>query len=685
MNVSVNELGFKLDGAQISPESVCYRPPHWPPPPDWIVSEDANGNPLSLWGSPYWDFSAWAGYAFRLDFAGGRSRNGAPPLSPKNQQLMRVCATWLIWGPQGAISWTSLKSRFLILRRLVALCDREGVPISRLTRFPHVLQQVAGLYSAETERNHILLILDRLRLAEDRLGLQLLDESSISKLSESFARTSEEGIQTAYIPVRIWSYQICRLRECLDDFLLHLSQIQECFHFCIDAYAHNFGSLEAALLATGRTDRLLPFAKQPKEAGQRSGRRYFGKFELTACRFGIDPLLRKWAAKADGNYDVRQFSTYLSLVQLAGLAYIANFTLQRKEEVCSLRADCLIWEQIPVVGLAPIIRGETTKTDPDSDARWPTSPSVEVAVRAMTAVANMRLRCAAAIPEIGCSDYDKANPYLYSAVFEPWATGRDILTPYSTRPTLQTYGNMLKRYPRLFDETQLRIIEEDLVIARKFTPNLTKDEKFSVGNVWPLAYHQLRRTGAVNMFASGYLCESSIQVIMKHSTVLQTRYYGKNYSHARFNEEYERVTVAARYEVMAREIEAVVEDRYVSPLGEERKREIVVNLVSAKDFDALVRAGQKGEVSFRQTRLGGCTKQGHCDYGGIESIARCTGGDGDKPCREAIYDKNKQGAVEQQLARVEGQITQARPSSPRAKALQAEANGLRNYLNAIRK
>ncbi|GAF67954.1 unnamed protein product, partial [marine sediment metagenome] len=238
--------------------------------------------------------------------------------------------------------------------------------------------------------------------------------------------------------------------------------------------------------------------------------------------------------------------------------------------------------------------------------------------------------------------------------------------------------------PRLFDPEQMKITEDDLVIARMFTPNLDKGGKFKVGEIWPLAYHQLRRTGGINMFASGVLSDSSIQVIMKHLTILQTRYYGQNYSRMRFSEDFESQVVAARYEVMARQIETLVSERYLSPLGEERKHEIIVRLIGNRDFKALVKAGRNGEVSFRETRLGGCTKDGHCDYGGIESVVRCTGGDGDKPCRDAVYDRTKQLSVERQLASVEQRIPKTQRGSPREQALQAEANGLRSYLNVIR-
>jgi hypothetical protein len=95
-------------------------------------------------------------------------------------------------------------------------------------------------------------------------------------------------------------------------------------------------------------------------------------------------------------------------------------------------------------------------------------------------------------------------------------------------------------------------------------------------------------------------------------------------------------------------------------------------------------AGRRGEVPFRETRLGGCTKRSHCDYGGIESVARCSGGDGYEPCRDAIYDRKKESSIQRQLESVEQRLAGTQADSPRNRALQAEANGLRNYLDVIR-
>lgn len=299
----------------------------------------------------------------------------------------------------------------------------------------------------------------------------------------------------------------------------------------------------------------------------------------------------------------------------------------------------------------------------------------------MTVVAKLRMKCAAANPKVNCSQVDQQNPLLSHRAFEPWAPSRS--TDYSSRPHTVGYQQVMQRFPRLFDSEQLRITEDDLAKARMFTPNLNKAGKFKVGEVWPLAYHQLRRTGAINMFASGLLCDSSIQYLLKHKTLLQAIYYGQNHTRLRFNEQADGVTTTAKYEVMATQIQSLLQDRYVSPAGPQRKQEIVVNLMSTKDCTTLTKAGARGEVSFRENRLGGCTKRGPCDYGGIESVARCAGGDGSKPCGEALFDRAKRPAVARELESTEKLLQAVQPGSPRERFLTAEQRGMENYFDTI--
>lgn len=680
MSVALEEFGLRLRSNWVTPSRSCFRPPSWPPPRNWVVSEDRDGNILSRWGDQVWDLSPWAGVACSLNFHDGTVSANASRIDSANADLLRLLATWRMWGPRAVVTTGTLIGFVQIIRRIVALCSREGILASDLMRFPRVLEKVPGVI-APSRFDVTLSELHRLWDVRDRIGFSLVSPDGLRRMAA--ARPTHEKKQTAYMPPRIWTYQVMRLRECLDDFLVHKQQVEDCYNFCVDSYAHNYGSLREAVAFRG-VARYCPFQKpRGKRPASRSAIRFHGPFELTAERFGIRGLIERWVVIPDKGMTLLQLTKYLTLVQYAGLGYIAAFTLQRIKEATSLRADCLTWEDDPKLGRVPLILGETTKTDMDSDARWPTSPSVEVAVAAMVSVARLRMRCAAAHPKIRPTDADQTNPYLFDRPFEPWVNAK-VQPPYSTRLYPQSYAAVIADNPRFFDVEQLRLTKEDLRVARMLTPSLCGEKGLVVGGVWPMAWHQLRRTGAVNMFASGLLSDSSMQFQMKHASRLMPLYYGRGYTKLHLNEEVEDIVIVAMYEAMATNLLAAMGDRFVSPHGEKRKQAIVVNLIGEKDAKTLAAAARRGETFFRETRLGGCTERGACSYGGVESVARCAGGDGYAPCSDALYDRSKAPEVERELTKVDQELARLPAGSPRHEALVAERKGLENFLNVVR-
>lgn len=681
MTVALAEFRLRIKSDWVTPSNRTYRPPSWPPPRDWAAFEDRNGKVLSRWGGPVWDLSAIAGRSCQLNFGDGPDPGRSVPIDPANADLLRIMTGWRLWGPRALRSADSVIRVFAQLRKIFELCSQEGILASELMRFPKVLEKVPLLFAPSTYETTVA-ELHRFWDAREKLGFVLVDPAGIKRLSA--LRPDHENEQTAYIPPRIWTYQVQRLRECLDDFLAHREQVEDCFNFCINAFAHNAGSLQSAMMSPVKLIHQPFGADHYKSKRARKGQdiRVYGPFRTTAERFGISNLLERWVVAPGQVMGLPQFTSYLTLVQYAGLAYIPNFTLQRISEVASLRADCLQWEEDPKLGRVPIICGETTKTDPDSDARWPTSPSVEVAVAAMTSIARLRMRCAAAHPKIHPTAADQANPYLFDRAFEPWASSP--AKPYLTRLHAQSYCAIIDRSAHLFDREQLRITEEDLRIARMLTPNLSAEKGFVVGQVWPLAWHQLRRTGAVNMFASGLISDSSMQFLLKHSSRMMPLYYGRGYTKLHLNEEVGSVVISAMYETMAQSILSAMSDRFVSPHSADAKNAIIVNLIGDRDARDLAKAARRGEVFFRETRLGGCTSRGNCSYGGVESIARCSGGDGYKPCADVLYDRTKAPAAERELQQLDQELAHLPQGSPRHQALLVERKGLENFLNVIR-
>jgi hypothetical protein len=584
------------------------------------------------------------------------------PIDSENADILRLIVTWRMWGPRAVRTTQNLMGIFTPMRAVVALCSREGILATDLMRFPRVLEAIPGVV-APSMHDRLMVEFNRLYDARNSLGLVLVDQERLKKLAAS--RRQHGRVQTPYIPPRIWSYQVTRLRACLDDFLAHRNQIERCFAYCVDAYVNK-----------GRKRR--PFGADRNTEPHLKAQ---GLFTVVAKQFGIRDLLDRWVGFPRGRIEIRNFTNYLTMVQLVGLAYIANFTLQRIDEAASLRVDCLLFELDEQLGRVPIICGETTKTDADSDARWPTSPSVQVAVDAMSCIARLRIQAASVNPAAAPADNDQGNPYLFDRPFEPWV-GAKRASRY-LRPKVKEYRAFLTDYPKLFDIDQLRITDEDVKIARLLTPELPEGE-YSVGLPWPLAWHQLRRTGAVNMFSSGLLSNSSMQFLMKHVSRLMPLYYGRGYTKLHLNGEVEGLLTSTMYEIMAESILAAMGDRFVSPHSTMQKDQIVVNLIGDRDAQSLAKAAQRGDIFFRETRLGACTKRGTCNYGGIESVARCAGGDEYKACSDALYDRTKVPAIERDLALLDKEMERLPAGSPRYQALLVERNGLENFLNVFK-
>ncbi|MEK6292841.1 MAG: hypothetical protein V4793_15915 [Paraburkholderia tropica] len=174
-----------------------------------------------------------------------------------------------------------------------------------------------------------------------------------------------------------------------------------------------------------------------------------------------------------------------------------------------------------------------------------------------------------------------------------------------------------------------------------------------------------------------------MQQHMKHSSRLMPLYYGRGYTRLRLNEHVETAIITAMYESMVAQLKSAVSERFVSPHSPERKDAALVNLLSGKDTKTLVAWARSGKVTFREHRLGGCMKAGACEYGGVESIARCAGGEKGSPCPDVIFDRAKERRIRQDLASTREEMSRLPVGSPRHTALLSECRSMENYLDVV--
>lgn len=684
MSVRLKRLHLAIDSALVTRKGVNFRLPSWPPPKDFPVLVDANGHVVSRYGDTSWNLTLWSKRSCKLNFGDGPQRKGSRSISPENSNLLRQISAWWLWGPKAVQNPRTLERRFALLRPIFILCSEEGILASDLTRYPAVAEKLAGVL-APSGADYVVFLLRQIFDERGALGFTLLDTRGLRHLGATLPDHVRR--QRPYIPPRIWKYQLDRLRAFLDDFLLHQEKIEACYLFCFEAYSRNYGSAAAACHGNRNLSR-RPFGRAVRAwNGAKTGGEHIGPFSATAERFGIDGVLRRWClpSRADldqGGRGVSTLATYFCMAERVGIAYLLSLSMMRIEEAWSLRANCIEVEHDNRIGDIYMLRGVTTKTVEDDDARWVTPPSVKIAVNVMSCVSKLRMIAAKANPDSPITFDFLHNPYLALRSYEPWSRSERSKYPLHVRPIYPSYRDVIRDHPNLFDLDELRITNEDLHVARLITPSLD-DQKFAVGNVWPLTWHQLRRTGAVNMQASGLVSDSTLQYQLKHTSRVMSLYYGQGYSKVRINDSLRNEYISTVFEVLGKEIAGLFSERYVSPHGEERKARMLSMIVDSSDSETLSELARKGRVAWRETLLGGCTRRGPCTYGGIDNVVRCAGGDSHAACVDALFDREKIPAIRQLSRVIAARLIESPVDSPYRASLEAQQRAVENALDAL--
>ncbi|WP_144063273.1 hypothetical protein [Pseudomonas putida] len=658
----------------ITPQSPNYKLPCWPPHEDFPVVIAADGTVVSRMGDSRWRFWPWCNQTLSISFGDVAYRGAPATISKENAWILRLVTMWLLYGQSRALSVKSLISIVTRLRPVFSIASREGISVTDLSRYPKVLETIANEMPYQCSVSTIA-VLHSLLADQDTLGFCILDTPQLRALAKMVPAAPDN--QTAYIPPRIWNYQIQRLNEFIEDFLTHKENIKACFDYCLDAYVKLEGSLERACTTGKRGQRrVTPFNEQKGGTA--------GRFFNVAMDFGIVNLLEKWVVPegeklSDRRRGVVALSQYFSMTNFVGLGSILNYSLMRMNEAWNLTSDCLVVEDDPDIGKIFMLRGTTTKTVDDDDAYWVTTPAVARAVEAIDCVRALRSKCEKANQRIKPNPAANNSEWLFVRPSEPWANTTARIQ--GVRHICPSYLSCLESYPKLLNPKLLNITKRDMEVALAITPNLNAN-KILLEKPWPLAWHQLRRTGAVNMRASGFVSDATIQYQLKHANRVMSLYYGRGYSAARLNSSAREEFIKTMYEILAHEISSLFNDSFVSPHGAQRKLDIL-NLVESRDLKQIAAIAKSGEISWRTTVLGGCTKKGFCEYGGIDNVTRCGGGDGRPPCIDALYDKSRRKNIVEYGMIIQERLISAEEFSPLRESLNSQLRAVENALRVI--
>lgn len=664
-----NLPGLSILNILVTPDMLNFRPKTWPPEDDFPVVIDSEGRVISRYSDVRWDFSTWHGSVQKIYFGDGPG-NGYK-VSKENADLLRLVIAWWIWGPGIPLTTKALVAKFATIKPFFVICSKNNICVSELSNHPNIIKEIA--LNGKFNRSHVFTYLNDISFNANKLGFNILDQNGTKIFTEHIK--INDSTQTAYIPPRIWSYQLIRLKECLDEYLENKDKLAKFFRYCLLAYECNYSTIKRE--GFQKPGKEFDFVKRPKK-GIKSTR---VSIKDIAIKFGVYSILERWVV-ADNKCTLDTLSNYLNLINFCGSVYIVNFSLMRVSECSRLRADCLEVEVDETGSEIYLIKGVTTKTIQDQQARWIVPSVVKHAVDAMNHITKLRLIAAKYNSNINLEKEFLANPTLQCHCYEPWRVHHQNINVEYITP--RTYKEVFKKYHKLFDEHTMKITREDLEVAHRLTANL--DPKlYDIGKTWPIAWHQLRRTGAVNMLASGLVSEFSLQYQLKHASLAMSRYYGQNYYKlkAPLNSEARGLYLREMYETIIREFNELQSDNYMSPHGEKRKAQILSE-ITEKDHKQLIESAKKGKISYRETFLGGCANQGPpCPYGGISNISSCMGFDNISPCESVIVDKNKLPMIDQLKDNLQIQLINTDDGSPLYQSLKAQLESAKRAINVI--
>ena len=583
----------------ITPTMPNYTLDNWLPLDDTPITCDKDGNVISIFSDDTWDFTPYCIKPMKFNF-GSKQTNGYI-INRDNIQLFKIIVAYWLWGASPKVSAITIVNRCTILKPLFHVCSKHNILISELSKHEEIYEEIAAQYKG---KRRVAGLQELVALSKD-IGFTILDEDSLRKFSKYLV--VNDSNQTPYIPPRIWAYQLERLETCIDDFLSISDGVISVFNSFMDN--HN------------QTNENRKFINEQ-----------FNKYNVSV-------MLQKWTNFDPDTAKMPNFSKYLSMVSFASIAYIVNFSLMRISEAYLLRYGCFSKTLIDGQEIF-LIHGVTSKTE-KGEASWVVSPSVEKAIKALEIICELRFSCAKKIFGIK-QDITDYKPYLHIPVFEPWGSGRGENERLEHIRSTIPYNNQISTFDKIFDPKELQITQVDFNIACKMTPNLDT-EIYQVGKAWHFAWHQLRRTGAVNMLASGLITEQSLQYQLKHANTIMSLYYANNYYKLKFklDDAVGQIYLEEWHQNNVRKNMELDSPKFISPHGHKRKAQII-SAISEKDHTQLLRMSEQGNLNYRETFLGGCTKTGApCPYGGISNIVQCMGGSNSLACDAVLLDKKK--------------------------------------------
>jgi len=637
------------------------------PSPDFVLCRDIDGNPTAVYGQDKWDFnpyrlSASKARNFRFDLLlKGEFKEERRALVDDAKYILFCIQYFAQAGHTGTVAVSTLYGYYNVISNAVKYCiSLNSNPFTGII-------SLKELFSNKVYLAHFLTVKDgksfkkRTRAICEHLvyiGEQKVGFRAVSDLQIEV----EDSKQTPVIPTRIYLLLIANLTDDVE-------------------------------MLEGKLDRLPEFLSEFSDRAYGRAKRSQGAAGVS--RFDRRPNMREALLAyeledlfKDEIYvvDTSSLSAALRTIQCRMRWVLHLYTGMRDQEVMRLPYDCLedevITEEFKGEDGNTIVEGRTVKLVSTTtkfagyrqSVSWYASPEAEKAINVLQKICEGLAAIHGVRPE-------ECDLFLNPAVVQRPNTKIDVTNMTAT-----------VREPAWFQG--LRITAKDLNELQASDPerDFTVEDGFQVGAVWPLRSHQFRRSLAFYAASSGFVKLPTLKRQFKHLTLAMTRYYSRNFENfvsifGFYNEktkEFELPSEHVIWECQSGVTVAVADMLINDLLGSSEKlyggTGSYVERQRAKLRDGEIQIEEvrevtlkrvdKGEMHYKNTLLGGCTKTTNCDSSMLGEVTSCL------TCAEGDI---KESMIDVQIQELEEALPRFNESDGEHQVMSSELDKLLDY------
>ena len=554
------------------------------PDDNFVISRNKNGETISVYGDLSWDRTPYSPNRrnswLRFPFWELKSMDS---LQTSLNQDAKWIMFMIMWYRSGMpLSHASLQKHCWCLQSLSNYCYSKNI---KFIDFFHNIKEIEEFSNYPTVQSHLkslsAIILELRKVPYKISGYNIDSPKKIAFLKEKLSIQYKNIKQTVPVPTRIYSELISNINKEIADFLNISDKLFVLINKCLESTSY-------------AKDKNL-FLKFLKE---NSLEEYFHKNNLYL--------------------NIQGLSSLISSVQVLTKLQIHIFTGMRDAEVDNLPYNCL--NKVVANGVSHyLINGYTTKFNHGlrKEARWVTSNEGFKAIEIAKKIADV------IYSYLKVEDKSEDKPLFISTGYLPFSPRKlnyENLFPTDFR--LSRYPFLLKKIAPIIEEQD--IIElENIDIHRAWRTEVD----YQIGKNWPIRTHQLRRSLALYAQRTGLVALPSLRRQLKHVTDEMSMYYSKGSSYAKNlinqdkehfgNEWQESQPVSSALSYIANVL--LSEEKLVGGHGHwvEHRLKNNKNTVIMESREETIKRFKKGEMAYKETLLGGCTKIGSCDQSAL--------------------------------------------------------------------